>query len=247
MNYYETIRVIHPCTSRESVSFGQSESDFTTGRLPSKIAQTCCGYGLEAMLSMIDLSRTSRSARCAIFVLLFGCTRAEPPAAQVERAEKPNAPSKALISEPSSDQMPKRLQVKLVDGWSDHSSLFPDGPLATYLRYGSRNSGPLQVSIAEYKGGKSLGLSQEKLVAMARDMGERSGLSELVESDSGTCEFGQWGTAVFRSDQNRAQFWYLSDGSDVIFASYYFSHIEPVPKEVSEAAAIVMTMKLANP
>jgi hypothetical protein len=180
-----------------------------------------------------------------IFALIIGCAHAESPAPEVDRAEKSNASLKKLESEPS-DRMSKRLQVKLVEGWSDHSSKFPEGPLATYLRDGNPDSGALQVSTAEYKGPKPPDLNQEKLKAMARDMGERSGFAEVVETSSGTCEFGDWGTATYRSDKvAHAQFWYLSDGTDIIFVSYY-SQTEPDSKEVSEAREIVMSMKLVD-
>src|SRR5262245_53446259 len=111
--------------------------------------------------------------------------------------------------------MAKRLQIQLIHGWSDRSKENP-GALATYIRRKSSAPGALQVSIAEFKGGEPPELPPKKLISMAVDMGKRFGL-ELVSTASGECQFGHWGSAVFRSSRyQRAQYWYLSDGRDVI-------------------------------
>jgi hypothetical protein len=115
-----------------------------------------------------------------------------------------------------------------------------------YLRDVSAVPGPLQVSTAEYQGSKSLDLGKEKLVELSRNMGGRSRLTEVVETDSGPCPFGNFGTVVFKSAQRaRVQFWHLSNGRDVIFVSHICEK-EPDPQEVLEASQIVMSMELVD-
>jgi len=141
--------------------------------------------------------------------------------------------------------MSKRLKVELPRGWTDHSSRFPNGPLATFLRDESDAAGAVQVSTAEFRGQKAPDLSVRSLVAMAVNLGKQPGF-ELTETTHGTCEYGTWGSAVYRSDQySRAKYWFLSDGRDVIFATH-ICQASPEPSVVSEVEGIVKSLRLAR-
>ena len=140
--------------------------------------------------------------------------------------------------------MAKRLQIQLYHGWSDHSHE-NQGALATYVRDASAAPGALQVSIAEFRGPTPPKLTKEKLVALAVHMGAQPGF-EQVSTACGGCQFGHWGSAVFRSERHpRAQYWHLSDGSDVIFVTH-ICEVEPDSLEIAEAQEIVESMHLAE-
>lgn len=116
--------------------------------------------------------------------------------------------------------MKKRARVKLLSGWTDYSRDNPDGP-PTFLRDRSEVPGPLQVSMAEWVGGEVPNSSESDLVRLATDSGRRQEAGDLVETDSGKCDLGMYGTAVFRSQEYpRTQIWFLSNGRDFVMASH---------------------------
>lgn len=137
--------------------------------------------------------------------------------------------------------MGKRLQVTLLDGWSDCSADNPDGPI-TYCCDLSEESGALQVSIAEYTGGPVPNPTEDDLVSLAR--GEQQAGAQLIETLSGTGKMGRWGTAVFSSPKvGRAQYWYLSNGRDFILATLFGSSDL---HEISDAQKIVTSLNLRD-
>jgi hypothetical protein len=137
------------------------------------------------------------------------------------------------------------LQVTLSAGWSDHSKENPDGPV-TFLRDWSQESGALQVSWAEYRGGEVPNPSPETLVQLSSSAGMRAEFSELVDSFNGACAFGHFGSVVFRScDYPRAQFWHLSDGRDFIMVTHIFGST-PDLREIEEAQEIVRSLVLVH-
>jgi hypothetical protein len=140
--------------------------------------------------------------------------------------------------------MSQRLQIKLPKGWVDYSKENPDGP-PTYLRDLSEEPGPLQISWAEYKGGAVPNPSPEDLQQMSRQMGEQSGYGRLVESASGSCDFGRMGTATYLSTDQRVQLWHLSNGRDFIMVTHIGPE-SPDPDEVREVQEIVRTLTLGE-
>ena len=116
--------------------------------------------------------------------------------------------------------MSKYIKVTLLPEWSDYSRENPAGP-ATFLRQTSEVPGPLQVSLAAYRAGEVPNPSPQDLVSLARKAGDTLGATELVETASGECVFGHFGSTVFRSaESGRMQVWYLSDGYDFIIATH---------------------------
>src|SRR6185295_4248103 len=107
-------------------------------------------------------------------------------------------------------------------GWIDVSKDNPDGP-PTFLREASECPGPLQVSHAEYKGGVVPNPSEQDLIEMSRKFGRGTDtdFGDIVESSSGDCAFGKFGTTVYRSaEYPRSQVWELSNGRDFILVTH---------------------------
>ena len=140
--------------------------------------------------------------------------------------------------------MAKRLRVQLLSNWVPEAN--PGGP-ATFIRTDSRDSGALQVSLmAEYKSGKPPLPTPEDLIGLAQGHGERHDAGALMETASGVCQLGTFGTAVFRSAQfPRVQFWYLSNGYDFVLTTHVCA-TEPEAAEVDEAQQIVGMLGLSG-
>ena len=133
-----------------------------------------------------------------------------------------------------------RLKVDLFSNWTRVND--ENGP-ARFCRRGSTNA--FQVSWAEYRGKQPLAnVSLDKLKDFAVDFGRKNSSGELVESSSGTCGFGSFGTAVFRSEQHsRIQVWILTDGSDHILATHICDQ-PPEQNEIDEARRIATSLAL---
>src|SRR5262249_49496063 len=131
-----------------------------------------------------------------------------------------------------------RLKIQLPTTWSQQSN--PNGP-ATFSRLGS--SSAFQVSWAEYSGGKLTDVTTDKLKGLATDFGQKQGFGEMLESSTGVCTFGMFGTAVFRSREHRIQIWFISDGRDHIMATH-ISDPEPDASEIAEVQQIARSLAL---
>lgn len=117
----------------------------------------------------------------------------------------------------------------------------PDGP-TTFSRHGS--SSAFQVSWAEYRGGKLPEVTADGLMEMATSFGQTQGLGEMLESTTGDCKFGIFGTAVFRSAQHpRIQIWFISDGRDHIMATH-ICDCDPEASEIAEVQQIASNLAL---
>jgi hypothetical protein len=139
--------------------------------------------------------------------------------------------------------MRKRLQITLPEGWSDYSKENPDGP-PTYLRDKSEVPGPLQVSFAHYQSGVIPNPTYDDLVGIATGTGKLIEGSEVVKTSSGDCDFGRFGSAIFRSPETpRMQSWHLSNGRDFIMVTHICPE-EPDPEEVEEVQEIVKHLTL---
>jgi hypothetical protein len=134
-----------------------------------------------------------------------------------------------------------RIQVKLLPDWSTLAN--PDGP-PTYVRQTSEDSGAFQVSWAEYAGGRIPNPSSESLTQMCEDFGVKKQLGDVLERDAGVCDYGLFGSAVFRSEEApRFQIWIISDGKNFIHATHICGG-KIDPKEVEEAKQIATMLTL---
>ena len=134
-----------------------------------------------------------------------------------------------------------RLKIELFPNWAQHDN--PDGP-ATFCR--TDGAGAFQVSWAEHTAGKPPNIAAESCLAMAKTFGEKNNLGELIESNSGSCRYGLYGTATFRSDRDpRIQIWFISDGTNCIMATHV-CNVDPDAAEVTEAQQIASTLALGQ-
>jgi uncharacterized protein (TIGR03067 family) len=133
-----------------------------------------------------------------------------------------------------------RLKIELPRTWAQKEN--PDGP-ATFTRQGSTNA--FQVSWAEYRGGElPTKVTADRLKEMAVDFGQKKRFGDLVESSSGACRYGSFGTAVFSTaDYPRIQVWYVSNGRDFIMATHICDR-NPDPAEVAEVQQIAQSLAL---
>ncbi|MHC4215721.1 MAG: hypothetical protein ACYSWP_20430 [Planctomycetota bacterium] len=141
--------------------------------------------------------------------------------------------------------MRKRIKITLLPGWIDYSSENPEGP-ATYLRDASEVPGAFQVSLAEHIGREIPNPSLEDFVELASKTGETTGATEVIETVSGECRFGRFGSAVMRSKEySRIQVWYLSEGYDFILATHICTE-NPDQTELAEVQEIVKELVLVE-
>jgi hypothetical protein len=134
-----------------------------------------------------------------------------------------------------------RLKIQLPPTWAQKEN--GDGP-ATFCR--ADGVGPFQVSWAEYRG-RQLSTdvtTRDSLKKMAERFGQQNGFGHLVESSTGTCPFGMFGTGVFQSAQHpRIQVWIISDGRDHIMATH-ICIAKPDSTEIAEAQQIAASLAL---
>src|SRR5262249_381520 len=103
--------------------------------------------------------------------------------------------------------------------------------------------GALLVSVD--KSGKVPNPSTKDLIELAQAHGERHNVGKLVETLSGACDMGNYGSAVFRSTEYpRIQIWYLSNGRDFVLATYVCT-AQPEAEEVAQAQQIVSMLRLS--
>ena len=139
----------------------------------------------------------------------------------------------------------KVIKVELPEGWSDCSHDNPEGP-PTFIRDISNIPGVFQVSLTLYKDGEIPNPSSEELIDLATRTGKSMPAGDLVETSSGKCKFGKFGTAIFQSiDFPLTQIWYLSDGLNFILATHIFSG-SPEAGEVEEGQRIVDTISISK-
>jgi hypothetical protein len=133
-----------------------------------------------------------------------------------------------------------RLKIELLLNWMRR----PDIPgAAAFSRKGSTSV--FQVSWAEYRGKQPLHkIGVDGLRQFAIDFGQKQASGELVESSSGPCRFGNFGTAVFRSGEHpRIQIWIVTDGTDHILATHICDR-HPEPSEIVEVQQIAGSLAL---
>lgn len=130
-----------------------------------------------------------------------------------------------------------RLKIELFRNWSQQNN--PNGP-ATFVRQGSTNA--FQVSWAEYRGDKPLNTGgEEGTRQFAVNFGKKFG--ELVESSSGTCRFGIFGTAFRSATYPRIQVWILTNNRDHILATHICSAYLSAD-EIAEVQKIAASLAL---
>lgn len=132
-----------------------------------------------------------------------------------------------------------RLKIQLPATWTQQNN--QNGPV-TFCRQGS--SSAFQVSWAEYRGSGSPDATADTLVEMAICLGQEQRFGDNLETASGDCKFGTFGSAVFRgAGHPRIQIWFISNGRDHILATHICER-EPRASEIAEVKQIVSSLAL---
>ena len=132
-----------------------------------------------------------------------------------------------------------RLKIQLPAAWTQQNN--SKGPV-TFCRRGSGNA--FQVSWAAYRGRESLDVTAETLVEMATNLGQEQRFGDRLETASGDCRFGTFGTAVFRgAGHPRIQIWFISNGRDHILATHICDR-DPRASEIAEVKQIANSLAL---
>jgi len=144
------------------------------------------------------------------------------------------------VQELRSHQNTMRLKIELFTNWTQHQN---QTSAATFYRQGSTSA--FQVSWAEYRGKQPLRkISTDGLKQFAINFGQKNASGELIEASYGGCRFGNYGTAVFRSEKHpRIQIWIVTDGRDYILATHVCDRY-PEPSEVAEVQQIARSLAL---
>ena len=170
---------------------------------------------------------------------------------------------RALTAKAGSTNSPRPLsfKVNLARGWQQATNtdlegyaLFFRGEAGTW--YGTQTSNELRalprLSLASIRGSEALAQSLgkddiDKLKDLAEDIGRRNEEGKLADSFGGPCAFGNFGTARYRSAEcPYIQFWYVTDGTDVIFASYHSGPEEPNGGEIRAVQEMINTVTLTK-
>jgi len=137
------------------------------------------------------------------------------------------------------------IKVKLPQGWSDYARENPEGP-ATFVRDINDEPSVFQVSFALQRSGEIPDPSCEDLIELAKSTGENMPAGDLIKTSSGTCVFGIFGTAIFKSKETpRTQIWYFSNGCNFILATHICPGV-PEPDELTEVQAMVNDLYIAK-
>ena len=137
--------------------------------------------------------------------------------------------------------MPRRPIIPTLPGWEEADN--PDGPFT--LSRPDHENGVIQVSAQLYTRGQRPGAGPDDVRDLARSAAERDGF-EVIDTISGRCPFGSYAVARCRSAQfARAQFWYLTNGDDFIFATYLAAAADEA--ELRQAETIIFNLGLSKP
>jgi hypothetical protein len=136
-----------------------------------------------------------------------------------------------------------RLRITLPPNWIDVSDQNPEGP-PSYCRGDLGDPGVLQLSTAIYEGADSPNPSAHDLVELATDGAKSLGPGLLLETDSGTCALGTYGSATIQLDGGEwARVWHVSDGRNFVIATLV-GRSNHATNEVAQAEQIVKTLTL---
>ena len=138
------------------------------------------------------------------------------------------------------------LTVSLPAGWESYKPPFPRPRprLRMYSFVNEQNS--LQLELVTDDSIKDLDHTEDGLAKQASSFLYRVELSKVLETKSGKCAMGLYGTAIYESPRyEHYQIWYLSNGQDVVKATYTFSESFS-PQKLGEVEKAVMELSLVE-
>lgn len=135
------------------------------------------------------------------------------------------------------------FRVVTPKGWEDITADLPDGSPLTLAK--ADGLGALQFSTARYSSGTDPDLDRAALAELLGGFGAAHGLGSAINVGSGGAEcFFVFGD--FHREGELIRAWYVSNGSDVVLATYVVqAQVDArVLAELSEAQAIVESVRL---
>lgn len=136
------------------------------------------------------------------------------------------------------------LRALLPDGWGDiTSSVEAENPPITFARLRAGN-GALQISPAMYESGTDPRITTQLLQSLLNDFGKTRRLGVATQRAC-THESLKCVSATFRSDGDFICVWYLSDGRNIVLATY-ICEWESRDKEMDDCDAIVSSIVLSS-
>lgn len=140
------------------------------------------------------------------------------------------------------DKRLNKLNINFPDGWKDISNENPDGP-PTFINENINESGVLQISTADFMGGKLPNTSLADLIELSKKAGIKNEFGKLEYEESGSCEYGIYGYAQFsRADFPYISLWHLSDGKNFIFSTFICGSL-PEQDHIDEVKGILKSIK----
>ncbi len=123
--------------------------------------------------------------------------------------------------------------------WNDISKENPEGP-PTFVNGEYKEPGILQLT---YLKGGPPNPDFKQLISLSERVGINNFLGEIVERESGKCNFGQFGSVVVSNPHfSHLIVWHLSDGKDYVLATFICGN-PPQRGEIDDAKAIILTLK----
>lgn len=142
-----------------------------------------------------------------------------------------------------SSEVVEFVDVPLASGWSEVTK---DGEPMTFMRSAGGSGGVLQITRGEFPTGKLDSVEASNLERRSIELGLLRTGAKLIESSNGRCAFGRYGTATVQvGAEFRMQLWHLSDGQDLILATFT-SGIPGDPVEWREATESVGTLTVGS-
>jgi hypothetical protein len=135
------------------------------------------------------------------------------------------------------------LTLTLPEGWLDITDDLPEGSPPTLAK--TNGIGALQFSVARHQSGRGPCIQEHDLKSLLQKFSETHNLGAATgvranSQSEGTCSL----VADFRSEDEAIRAWYVSNGSDLVFATYTTQLIrdEHLSSELLESSAIVASI-----
>lgn len=119
----------------------------------------------------------------------------------------------------TSEKGDTELSILIPDNWQ---LIFEGNGSHVFSTDENGKSNALQISVLNFKDDQSENLVEEKLLEEAKKLGERAKLGAPIMVESGNCQNGNFGTAVYENKKSgeRTQVWYISDGTYLVFSTF---------------------------
>jgi hypothetical protein len=133
------------------------------------------------------------------------------------------------------------LRLALPEGWSDITDDLPEGSPPTLAK--PDGVGVIQFSISRYRGGENPRISTANLKGLLEDFCLRNSLNcQSIREQPGDIMSA---AIVSENDESLIAVWYLSNGMDVVLATYNGSQLKrfKAERELMEARTVIESVR----